>query len=139
MTGSKASSSARSARPARSTSTRGLRARHDRFPPSSTNVVPGQLAARAAGMTLFCTRTYLEARRLPSPREGRGGCRTLHFFRGRFGNLGRERLQDDGNLAAGRELLVALGGDALEGAQVGARARRDQAAHDHVLLQTLQG
>jgi len=44
-----------------------------------------------------------------------------------------------GPFAAGRQRLVALGGDTLQVAQVRAGARRDQAANDHVLLQPFQG
>src|SRR6185436_16752930 len=56
----------------------------------------------------------------------------LGFFR----DLQRERLH--GGLAAGRQGLVALGGDALEIAQVGAGACRNEPADDDVLLQALQ-
>src|SRR5208283_1595195 len=44
-----------------------------------------------------------------------------------------------GRRAARGEGLVALGGDALQGAKVGAGARRDEPADDDVLLQALQG
>src|SRR5690606_16208119 len=53
------------------------------------------------------------------------------------GDLGRQRLHR--LFALGREGLVALGGDALQAAQVGARARRDEPADDDVLLQALEG
>src|SRR5258707_15488585 len=52
-------------------------------------------------------------------------------------DFGREGFHD--HFAAGGQLFVALGGDALQAAQVGAGAGRDEAADDDVLLEALEG
>src|SRR6516164_1594155 len=62
----------------------------------------------------------------------------LSLFRlGLLGDLERQRLEFHRLLAAGFQRLVALGGDPLQSAQVGARAGRNQPADDDVLLQAL--
>uniref|UniRef100_A0A0N4ZE76 DUF4157 domain-containing protein n=1 Tax=Parastrongyloides trichosuri TaxID=131310 RepID=A0A0N4ZE76_PARTI len=98
-------------------SSRNVQTRRDGAPASGRPMTPG-----AAG-----------PREPMRPQSEPGSVGRLFQLQGQIRGKRLHRL-----FAAGRQGLVALGGDALQVAQVGAGAGRDQAADDDVFLETLQ-